>query len=81
MQGDGYSLFTCGTSKRAINPYDPKSPFHVSLFAFAVAVGMFVSVMCSAHTVWCRSLDSVCCRTCLLSVYTGCSFCNHVYRK
>jgi hypothetical protein len=30
MQGDGYSLITCGTSKRAINPYDPKSPFHVS---------------------------------------------------
>lgn len=29
MQSDGRTLITCGTSKRAINPYDPKSPCHV----------------------------------------------------
>ena len=27
---DGYYLATCGMSGRAINPYDPKSPFIVS---------------------------------------------------
>ena len=32
MQSDGRTLITCGTSKRAINPYDPKSPCHVMNF-------------------------------------------------
>jgi len=31
MQSDGRTLITCGTSKRAINPYDPKSPCHVNI--------------------------------------------------
>lgn len=34
MQADGRTLITCGTSKRAINPYDPKSPYHVSTHSF-----------------------------------------------
>lgn len=34
MQADGRTLITCGTSKRAINPYDPKSPFQVSKSLF-----------------------------------------------
>lgn len=36
MQSDGRTLITCGTSKRAINPYDPKSPCHVRFNYFAV---------------------------------------------
>jgi WD40 repeat protein len=35
MQADGRTLITCGTSKRPINPYDPKSPCHVSSIFFS----------------------------------------------
>lgn len=34
MQFDGRTLITCGTSRRAINPYDLNSPFHVSVLIF-----------------------------------------------
>lgn len=29
MQSDGRTMITCGTTRRALNPYDPNSPFQV----------------------------------------------------
>jgi hypothetical protein len=44
MQADGRTLITCGTSKRAINPYDPKSPFQVSN---GLVINYVLAVLCS----------------------------------